>query len=197
MTEMPYTYPQRPLRVYRDQIPRFERERKEWICEYKKNGLNLLIDRTDKGVVFWNRHKRVITDFRLDDLRARFMHLPLWTRLNGELIVKNDLREIALWDVIILEGNYHEGDTDRRGADLHRLMRYKQKENAYILQRFGRDFEERFEEAIREYPVVEGLVFKKRKSRYRIAFSGENVDVSWIKMRCHDAHILAPGVKPF
>ena len=197
MTAMPYTYPVRPFRMWRDQLSRFERERKEWIAEKKKNGTHLLVDRTDSGVVFWNRHKKIITDFRLDDLRARFMHLPLWTRLDGELIVKNELREIALWDVVILEGNYSKGDVDERGIELRRLMRYKQKPDAYILERYGRDFEERFEEAITEYPTVEGLVFKKRKSKYRIAFSGPNETPDWIKIRCYDDHMRVPGVKPF
>jgi hypothetical protein len=180
--------------MWRDRIPWFEAHREEWVGEKKKGGMNLLVDRVPEGVVFQDRHKKVIYDRSLDEIKTRFLTLPKFTRLNGELIHKNGLCEIALWDVIILKGDFHPGDLDKRGEDLQRLMEKQKEKDVYVLHRYNKDFEKAFEESITEYPLVEGLVFKKRSSKYRIAYSGENVSSDWIKVRCYDEHMLAEGV---
>jgi len=81
-----FLYPCKPTSLAQDD-PHFEvlDRDPDWIAELKLNGWRCLIEKTDKAMLLWTRHRKLIHD-PVEHLREPLQHLPIGTLLDGELI---------------------------------------------------------------------------------------------------------------
>lgn len=190
-----YFYPNLPFRLWSnsDAFLRLDNH-PDWVAEKKYNGWRLALTMTSAGkIIPYSRHKTIISNFPdilIDTFRTV---LKPGMCLDGEFLdrrSKTTKGEVCFFDIIALNGEISEGTLEDRYSMLQDIVAPILSEKIIIAERYDNDRVNLYNNCITE-PNIEGLVLKKRKSRYIPSYYKCEINPAWFKVKKDEEHFKA------
>ena len=169
----------------------------------KLNGSNCLIFTNGSEMRVMNRHKQILTGFKLSKEEVNSVLEPkdgLWTVVNGEYLNKNKLDEsgqpfnhkLVIFDVLVLNSEYLVGSTFSERIDLMDFIYgtkesekdylYSSSENIYRVKSFDKGFKGIYDN-LTKIDLIEGLVLKRKNAKLELGITEGNNSKSQLKAR--------------
>jgi len=173
------------------------------VAQPKLNGSNCLIFTNGRDMYVMNRHKEILTNFRISKEEIVSAFKPVdgtWMVLNGEYMNKSKSDEngnvfnhkFVLFDLLVLNSEYMVGTTfsDRikildslygtKESDKSYL--YSISENIFRVKSFDKGFKNIYDE-LSKIDMVEGLIMKRKNAKLEIGTTEKNNTKSQLKVR--------------
>lgn len=196
-----YIYPPRP----KNAIPNSELgfyDNNSLLAQPKMNGSNCTIYTNGELFYIMNRHKQVLTNFKLtkEEVLSMYRGDGEWISINGEYLNKNKLDETGkpfnhkfiIFDILVLDNNHLIGKTfEERITILDELYGknnsekeylYTVSENIYRVKTYYSDFSNLYND-LTKIDMIEGLVLKRKNARLEMGATENNNHRSQIKAR--------------
>lgn len=196
-----YIYPPRP----KNAIPNSELDfydNNSLLGQPKMNGSNCTIYTNGETFYIMNRHKQVLTNFKLtkEEILSMYKGDGNWIAINGEYLNKNKLDETGktfnhkfiIFDILVLNNDHLIGKTfEERVGILDMLYGknnsekeylYAVSENIYRVKTYYNDFSNLYND-LTKIDMIEGLVLKRKNARLEMGTTENNNIRSQIKAR--------------